>query len=372
MIAHASEIAVQGRFTRAGIDADRAIARDLDVVRTAVVRAMGDRLRALVLVGGYGRGEGGAVHRARGWSAHNDYDLVVVVRGEARGLRASLEHLGASLAFQIGTPVDLWPVSERSLADAPKTLWWLDVALGGARVLEGPTSVLDPIRALTARSISLDEAGRLLANRAVGLALSRLGGDASSERVATRHAHKCALACGDALLLACDRYEATREARSVALASLESSPRVGPELVRAYAESVAFHSRPDRWSPADESWFTWFERTRALAADRHLAFESWRVRAPRDPVAFAQWDGALYPDAQELRGARGALSIARAARRWGLSRWTPRERLARAAVLLAYGPRGDWAAADALLALGHSPTDDQRRSALEQLVKVAG
>jgi hypothetical protein len=77
--------------------------------------------------------------------------------------------------------------------------------------------------------VPLSECGRLLANRAVGLAISNLEGTRATDESLARHAHKAALACGDVRLLAADRYVASLRTR---LADLESS-RTRPRSARS-------------------------------------------------------------------------------------------------------------------------------------------
>jgi hypothetical protein len=77
---------------------DGRIRSDLDQIAAAVRDHLGPSYRALVLGGGYGRGEGGSVVAGDRLEPYNDYDLFVVVEGVRRldlaAMRADLRALG--------------------------------------------------------------------------------------------------------------------------------------------------------------------------------------------------------------------------------------------------------------------------------------
>ncbi|MBX7196778.1 MAG: nucleotidyltransferase domain-containing protein [Sandaracinaceae bacterium] len=298
--------------------------------------------RALLLVGSYARAEGGVVIRDGAPRPYNDLDLVAVVDRVERGTHEALKAIAHHFEPRAGVSVDLWPIEIHRLSPPPRTLFWLDVSLGGVKLVDGDATVLSRV-ALRPRDVPLEEAGRLLANRAVGLALSQLDDEGARSEMdsavrdddRTRHLHKAVLACGDALLLAAGAYVGSVEGRREALAKLAGAPHVTEELVGAYAAACRFRARPA--TPKDRGWEGATLRTIARA---HLAFEALRVGAPEDPEAYARTKLALFPVLPDVRPL-GRLGSALRARAAGvpLLPWVghPRERLARVAVALAYG-----------------------------------
>jgi predicted nucleotidyltransferase len=377
--------------------AEDRVREDVAQITEAVTAAMGDRLVALVLVGSYARGEGGVVQSDRGPRAFNDYDWLCVFDARpTAGERSALRALGALLEERRGVSVDLWPITRDEIARAQKTLFWLDVAMGGARVLYGDASVLDPVRAMRERDVSLDEAGRLLANRAAGLALSRLALRAeqrqppTSESVATahgasrwaeplvvlRHTHKAVLACGDALLLATRRYASTLRERSAELARLCAGDAALEPMTLLYREAMAFRLDPMRWRPAHgQSVSEWNTEVLALVSIWHLRFEHWRAGTPESALEYARWRPALYPSSADARRPSAMIAgVLSAWRRraivapWRL-RMHPREQLARAVVGVAYAPES---ALDAVCWSTLGVGEDRALGPLEQLVQSAG
>jgi hypothetical protein len=342
-----------------------------------VARELGHDLAALILVGGYARGEGGLVSRGNELRAYNDFDLVAIVRNHrAKSLRAPILALGRSLSEGLGIEIDLWPIDESALPTLPSTLFWLDVSLGGAEVLAGDPRVAGKVRAVKPREVPHAEAARLLANRAVGVALSNLEREDRDMRRA-RHGNKAVLACGDAFLLAADLYAPTVADRVTVLERQRRAPRVGDALADAYADAARFRRRPDEWRPPrGESLDAWYARTVALVASKHLAYEAARVGTPETPAGYASFRGRLFRDAPDMSAGPLAAIAARVRGRAPLWPFVghPRERLARVAVALAYGhaSSGCRAIAARLLGLEAGASDDALHSALLSLVEVSG
>jgi predicted nucleotidyltransferase len=355
--------------------AEARIHRDLLDLTHAIQALLGNELVATVLLGGYARGEGSIVEHEKQLGPYNDYDLVVVVRSNARAHHEGLRHVAESWSKRLGVEVDVWPVAADDLNPPPRILLWLDAALGGARVLAGDEHVLDAVRRLDVRDIPLGESGRLLANRAVGLALSNLEADHDLRRA--RHGHKMILALGDVYLLAANRYAGTLAARMKELDTLGASPAVGTELVSAYQDAIAFRARPDLWKPAT-SLDAWYEATRELARARHLSFEAFRVGSPATPLGYATFSKSVYPEPIGLRTGASIGASIRARIKVGVPLWPyaghPRERLARVAMLLAYEPQetASREKAAALLGIGHNATDQELHERVRALSGVGG
>ena len=243
-------------------------------------------------------------------------------------------------------------------------------------VLTGDLTVMRPLDSLGPRSVASGELGRLLVNRATGLALSRLAFEAGDDEAVrgARHVAKAALALGDALLVTVDQYPATLRAR---LEVLQRLAKVGAPFVRqietAYAQAIAFREAPTEarvFLPALEQ------------ACLHLwgpfaSMEAHRLGTPAaTPMDYAEARGARFPELSDvsalgrtLGGLRGALTHTVP---WRASRWHPRESLARAAVVLAFEAhrRRSYEEARRWLRVSES-TPQGLRNALERLRDIA-
>ena len=297
------------------------------------------RMTVALVVGGFGRGEGAVTQIQGAVSIHNDYDLVVILDQISRADREWKDEFEQSWSAQLGVHVEVALLHDNILDQPPRTLFWLDIAMGGARVIAGDQAALSRLPSIEPRDIPIEEAGRLLSNRAVGLALSNLGGVESNETVKARHVHKAVLACGDAVLLAAGEYVPSLKERAKRLSKMTLAPRVGFWLVRAYEEAVRFRNNTASWQP-EKNFDSWYQEALRELGWRHLAFEAWRVDSPSERLGFAEWKGTLFGERPDSKIRSGALAAARAY--WmGKSPALPfvghpRERLARVAMTLAY------------------------------------
>lgn len=209
------------------------------------------RIDALVLGGGYGRGEGGALRTADGWRPYNDYDLVLVHHCSKRRLQPVLERAHREFTAEFGIHVDVTPLHRRRLARLPRALTWYELGQGH-RVLWGDPAVLAPLVSRRLNEIDPEEWGRLLFNRGAGLLLAswqhqgiarRRFADEAPAAFATRQLAKAWLALGDVWLA--DRglyHHHVRRRREHWLAQQHR-----PAWSDAYLEAVEFKLRP-QWS----------------------------------------------------------------------------------------------------------------------------
>lgn len=168
-----------------------------DLARIVEVARTDRHLVALLLTGGFSRGEG----TVRGGRPVNDYDLVAV---RARPGTSDVARRVEGLGDDLGLHVDYMEVWRPRLRFVQAKLFWFDLRHGG-RVLWGDPRVLEEVPAFTPGDLRPDEALRLLANRAAGLLLAR-GAPAAAVDV---QAAKALLAVAEARLVVAGRYGPT-------------------------------------------------------------------------------------------------------------------------------------------------------------------
>ncbi len=317
-----------------------------------VKRALRGNLIALVLGGGYGRGEGGVVRVGGVEQPYNDLDLILVVGRKKAVPQDALGAIRRGYGAELGVEVDFGrPLTLRDIQRWPRWLMWQDL-LNGHTVLAGPPDVLRA-RAPSAlqRPLPPIEATRLLLNRGAGLlwATRVLRGveDPPDPDFVRRNYFKCALALGDALLIAHGRFATPYRGRDLLLDRLAAdcaavaALRVGP----LYRAALRFKFCPDELpdAPLSEG------QLRALAerwGSVFLHVEGLRVGRPWASLAeYAGWRGAREPGQNgPVRWLWNALRN----RRWGAWSWRyPRERLYRqlpALLRLTGAPIVDWPA----------------------------
>jgi len=298
---------------------DELIESQLASIRDEVLSLLpADRIQGLVLGGGYGRGEGGAMRTSEGLWPYNDYDLVLVhdIADEA-ALKAALHQVHVSQSAACGIHVDVTPIKSSALATLPQTLTWYELGRGH-RVVHGKPDVLAPLRARELSRVPESEWGRLLFNRGSGLLFSiwalqgksqTLLADESFEQFTTRQVQKAWLSLGDVWLAERGKYSFSVQERAENIRALGSD---GPAFRDSYLKATDF-----KLAPVSEQ-------------NRDYLIEQLQILAPLFSEALAKLP------ASESRPLVGLYATARNLNplRWGLSRpWRyPRERLKRALV----------------------------------------
>lgn len=229
------------------------IDRDMDrIVRT--VQTGDPQLKALVLTGGFGRGEGTVING----EPQNDYDFVAIRRA---GSSRPYPEMAQELATRIGLPIDLHPVWAPRLPWVGRSIFWYETALRG-RVLFGDPNILRRIRINHESRISRGEPMRLLANRAAGLLLACEPDD----RAKSIQACKALLAVVDAHLLIHGTFPPTHVERWEIHQKMAKEDRLPPRL-RGLSDVLTwaylYKTNPALAPPMDAS-IAWLEAATAI------------------------------------------------------------------------------------------------------------
>ena len=216
-----------------------------------VRQAMGENLVALVLGGGYGRGEGGVLQVSGEERPYNDLDLVLIVRRKTRLPWDALHGIRHKYASLTGIEVDFSrPLTVDDVRGWPPTLMWSDL-LHGHRVLDGDADILTANAPdLRADRLMPVEATRLMLNRGSGLLwalrVARGCEPAPDADFIRRNYYKCALTLGDALLISYGRFATPYTGRGERLSRLlgELTRPFSFDLSRIYRDALRFKFWP--------------------------------------------------------------------------------------------------------------------------------
>lgn len=185
---------------------DEAINNDLKIIIECITSKI--KVKAIILGGGFGRGEGGVLIDGKKISPVNDYDLFLIVSDD---FEDDLRHLSAKLARKIGIRlIDLITIKESLLSELPNSQIFYDLKYGG-QVLWG-NNVLKEINEFKHGNIEISSAKTLLLNRLICAI------EAYSEKYKNRiltneekffivnQTSKVILACVEALLIINKKY----------------------------------------------------------------------------------------------------------------------------------------------------------------------
>ena len=178
-----------------------------------IVKTVSPYCDAIILMGGYGRGEGTPFIKPDGAQApFNDYDLVVIVHTVDVAVRLHFQSLELQLSEDLGLPVDLCPYQSSQLSSREFSLLNYEMKYGH-KVLWGDDRTLDAMPAYTLDEIPLSEGSRLLLNRGKLLLdmqqrLSEPNPLTAEERIRfIKFIFKVKLAFGDCALLVAHNYD---------------------------------------------------------------------------------------------------------------------------------------------------------------------
>lgn len=245
-----------------------------------------ENLAAVVLGGGYGRGEGGVYTAPDGRKRlYNDLDFFVFTKsvpdGKVRGAyRAALAPAERELSRRYELEVEFGPATGLGeLAKLAPTLMYQELIRGMRPVWGDFAAVKRALPELPWTALPAAEGARLLLNRGAGLLLAErkletgeTAHDAAARDFAVRNIHKAALAVGDAWLLARSRYEfglLKRQARLAADAEFPASS------LKDYQAAIRFKFAPFADPAADLA-----ERWARVAAEYLGAAADYAVRCP--------------------------------------------------------------------------------------------
>ena len=236
---------------------------------------------ALVLGGGYGRGEGGVLQGPQGVGFSNDLDYFLFDEAPRDSrLQAWCHQLERTESAELGLDVEIKCLRADSLGEPSRSMMFADMVAGHV-VVAGDGGFLARLAAdLDCSRIAPAEATRLLWNRGSGLffANCRMGREAELAFVIRNHA-KLKLALGDAWLCLHGQYTPRCRERAARLAATEL-PEALAGLHRWHAEGVAFKFRPFAAGP---SWPQLAAQSQQLMADwgaLYLAVEQRRLQRP--------------------------------------------------------------------------------------------
>ena len=276
------------RFTMDGSDAlEENLAKTCEKVLAGVKALIPEnKLEALVLGGGYGRGQGGVLKTDTGDAPYNDLEFYVFLRGNRilneRKHHHALEELGERLSGEARLHVEFKVDSLERLRGSPVTMFSYDL-VSGQRVLTGGENIFRGCEHhLDATQIPLAEATRLLFNRCTGLLLAK---ELLKKRELTaedadfvgRNLAKAQLALGDVLLAQAGQYHWNCLERKHALNTFADGPSWLAEVRRHHAAGVEFKLHPKQISKSREEFQAEHETISRLANQVWLWLESRRL-----------------------------------------------------------------------------------------------
>ncbi|HWQ90855.1 MAG TPA: hypothetical protein VN673_04230 [Clostridia bacterium] len=282
--------------TRFTIDGSEELEQRLEAtcerVRAGVLREIPPRsVAALVLGGGYGRGQGGVLRTPAGDHPYNDMEFYLFLRGNRlwneRKYRHPLAALADELSPEAGLHIEFKIESLERFRRAPVSMFSYDLVSGHRVIIGSAGAMAGCSRHLAAEQIPLSEGTRLLFNRCTGLLLAErmlrqaTWGDEQADFVG-RNLAKAWMALGDAVLTAAGQYHWSCLERRQRLQTLAlDGPPPGLAAIKLmHSQGVDFKLHPRKATNPREEFNAEHRRTVTMALRLWLWLESRRLNRP--------------------------------------------------------------------------------------------
>lgn len=235
----------------------------------------------LLLIGGYGRGEGGVEvdPLLNQEQPHNNLDLLLItdhprhIPSLHRKLLQPLQALNQSMPISI----DLSIVSHDQIRRSPPLVLWYDIKHGHKTIFGNPT-LMDTLRPHdSVQHIAPWDMRNLLTNRATLLLINdhlcQLQ-PTQDHRTLIRHAIKAIIGVGDALLFFLGDYHWSYLEKMQRMARRDD---VDPSFRQLYQQAASFRLRPDYSAFQSLDLHHWLARIRTSLEPIHRQCESFRL-----------------------------------------------------------------------------------------------
>jgi hypothetical protein len=247
------------------------------------------KLQAVMLGGGYGRGEGGVLRDSAGDRPYNDLEFYVFLRGNRHLNRQvyqrALHVFGEILTPQAGIEVEFHIGSLDELAASGVTMFSYDLVTGHRWLVGDESRLAGCSHHRNADEIPVSEATRLMMNRCTGLLLAgdRLARGtftAADADFVARNIAKAQLGAGDAVLAVFAQYHWSVRERHLRLERLARGERSGWwfELCAHHAAGERFKLHPFRSTATREELAACHQAVTAFCRQVWLWLENRRLK----------------------------------------------------------------------------------------------
>jgi len=202
---------------------------------------------ALILIGGYGRGEGGIVLEDGKYRPHNNLDLLYIYNGKISSTlvdQANTQLQEISEKYGIG--IDMSALNKQKVLRLNGLVVSYDMRFGH-RTLLGDSTFLKEHEAFSVYNINAADARQLLVNRGTLLLINRVllnkpSLEKSEKKLIIKHAIKAIIGYGDALLYFNNAYHWSYAQKQVNMSKLENIDKSIHDL---YSQAILFRFMPD-------------------------------------------------------------------------------------------------------------------------------
>ena len=261
-----------GKYTLTGSkDFDNLIDEQLKLVTEEILKLIPEQdIAAILLGGGYGRGEGGVLIEDNKEYLYNDYDLFVILKNisyfRKKEYQNKIHYIHQKFTPLFKIDVDVGPLQTvNAISKAPHWMMWYELK-NGHKVLWGNKLIKNYFPDYQHEKMPIMEAYRLLLNRGVGLLLCKehfeTYDEIESQEFVLRNIRKAQLAMGDAFLIKKGKFHYSYQKRSEIFSQLgkeEDLLKLG--IFNYYKIAYDFKERPHKANLSKEHYLQEYHET---------------------------------------------------------------------------------------------------------------
>lgn len=230
---------------------------------------------ALILIGGYGRGEGGIVLENGTYRPHNNLDLLYIYNGNIH--RDMIELANSKLQdiskkHDIG--IDMSAINKQKVMRLDGQVVAYDMR-HGHRTLLGDSAFLKEHEAFSIYNIDPADIRQLLVNRGTLLLINRVLLNKETQtkdekKLIIKHAIKAIIGYGDALLYFNDSYHWSYAQKQLNMSELKN---IDKDIKELYSEAMLFRFMPDYDTYLEKDLKAWNDELIKILSSIHLQCE---------------------------------------------------------------------------------------------------
>ena len=242
--------------------------------------------KSILLIGGYGKGEGGVENNKGDLFLHNNFDFLVLTSSltdkSLKLLRNEIDAvlLPISLKYGIGFDISLIPYVKLSFSQ--NLLMWYEMYHGHKLVIGDPL-LISQLPFANINTVPSTEFWALLINRGTLMIINdwiidqnKLS-DPFYNKIIIKHIMKALIGFGDALLYFLGNYHWSYAEKLKRIIEL---PEISEKMRQLYQEAANFRFEPNYDNYKSKNIFAWLEELHAILADVFLKCESKRLHEP--------------------------------------------------------------------------------------------
>ena len=292
-------------FTYCGEASAEQVVKDiLSKVATEIIGSIPSKIsKSLILLGGYGKGEGGMIRRENSYIPHNNFDLLLVTSRNSllssSDIDERIQQKVRRLEKDLDIGIDISIMPEYKLRKMPTRVFSYDMK-EGHRTLYGDSSIVPSIHReindipnWDMRNLMVNRGSLLLINQ-LCLDLLKNGLDKNNDikKLIIKHTMKAIIGYGDAVLYFNNQYHWSYKVKNRRLLQMGGS---NIEFARLYQEAMNFRFSPRYECYLDLDFNDWQKSILFTLQDVHLQCESKRLG-----IEINSWDTYFDASLREL------------------------------------------------------------------------